>query len=212
MRSSILTAALAFLAAATWIPTGAARADLAADAEQHGDIDVAVTLDPTAQSGRASAAVKIHADRAAVWSHLTSCAGAKKLVPGLVDCAVIETGPDGSWQIIRHVIDYSWYVPRVHLVFRADYRYPDRISMVRVSGDLRVFDGTWELQEDGDFTIARYSLALAPGFWVPRWVVKAILRHDLPRLLRTLRVLAESPGAPSQSTAQTARHDDERDE
>jgi len=169
-----------------------ARADMAAEAEKHGDIDVAVSLDSGAQSGHASALVKIHAARAVVWSQLASCAHAATLVPGLVDCTVIETAPDHSWQLIRHVIDYSWYVPRLDFVFRADYSYPQRISIKRVSGNLRVFEGSWDLQQNGDFTIARYSLALAPGFWVPRWLVKAALKHDLPKMLRALRSLAES--------------------
>lgn len=169
---------------------------MALDAEQHGDIDLSVSLDPTAQSGRAEATVKIRAARAVVWSLLTSCANARKLVPGLVDCAVITSAPDHSWQLIRHVIAYSWYVPRLELVFRADYRYPGRISMTRVSGDLRVFESSWDLRSDGEFTIAHYSLALAPDFWVPRWLVRVALRHDLPKMLRALRSFAESARAP----------------
>ena len=187
MRSSFLAALLALTL------TGAAHAGLAADAEQHGDIDLSVTLDSSAQSGSARAAVRIHVDRPTVWALLTNCATALKLVPGLAECTVVETAPDHSWQLIRHVLDYSWYVPRLTFVSRADYAYPERISIRRVSGDMRVLEGSWDLQKDGDFTIAHYSLALAPGFWVPRWLIKAALRHDLPKMLRTLRSLAESP-------------------
>jgi len=172
---------------------GAARADKPDEADQHGDIDLHVSLDSSAQSGRAIATVRIHADRRTVWPLLTSCENARKLVPGLVDCSVIDTAPDNSWQLIRHVIDYSWYVPRLTFVFRADYRYPERITVERVSGDLRVLTGSWELEKDGDFTIAHYSLVLDPGFWVPHWVIRVALRHDLPKMLRSLRSLAESP-------------------
>ncbi|MGD0491174.1 MAG: SRPBCC family protein [Steroidobacteraceae bacterium] len=189
MRSSILAVALMLTFAGT-VHSGAAAA--ASDAEQHADIDVKVSVDPTAQSGRASAAVRIRAERGTVWSLLTSCKDAYRLVPGLVDCAVVETAPDRSWQLIRQVIDYSWYVPRLTFVFRADYRYPDRVSIKRVSGDLRVLEGAWDLEQDGDFTIARCSLAFAPGFWVPRWLVKAALKRELPKALRSLRSLAES--------------------
>jgi hypothetical protein len=187
VRSSLLAALLALSL------TGTAHADMAADAEQHGDIDLSVTLDSSAQSGSARAAVRIHADRPTVWALLTNCSSALKLVPGLAECTVIETAPDHSWQLIRHVVDYSWYVPKLTFVFRADYAYPERVSIRRVSGDLRVLEGSWDLQKDGDFTIAHYSLALAPGFWVPRWLIKTALRHDLPKMLRALRSLAESP-------------------
>jgi hypothetical protein len=61
------------------------------DSAQHGDIEVAVSLDAGEQSGSASATVRIHARREVVWSLITSCAEALHLVPGLVDCDVMET-------------------------------------------------------------------------------------------------------------------------
>lgn len=172
-------------------------APAAGEAGGSGDIAVAVSFDPVAESGRASGSVRIHAPRSAVWAVLTRCAEAFNLVPGLADCKVLKSAPDGSWQLIRHVIDYSWYVPKISFEFRADYRYPARISIERVSGDLKVLKATWDLEADGEFTVARCTLYLEPGFWVPRWLVKAALRHDVPRMLRALRAAAESRGGPA---------------
>ncbi len=114
------------------------------------------------------------------------------MVPGLVGCEVLETAPDGSWQLIRQVIDYSWYVPRLTYVLRAAYDYPARVSIERVSGDLSRAQGLVVSRERRRFHVAHYSLDLAPGFWVPRWLVRAALRHDLPKMLRALRARAES--------------------
>jgi hypothetical protein len=169
----------------------AVAADLAQESSQHGDIEVAVALDAAEQSGSASATIKIHARRGVVWSLITSCADALHLVPGLIGCDVIETAPDRSWQRFRHVLDYSWYVPKLTYEFRASYDYPSRVSIERLSGDLRVLRGSWSLQEDGDITIAHNAVDLAPGFWVPHWIVRAALRHDLPKMLRALRSRAE---------------------
>jgi hypothetical protein len=166
-------------------------ADLAQESAQHGDIDVAVMLDAGEQSGSASATVRIHARRELVWSLITSCAEALHLVPGLVACDVMETAPDRSWQRIRHVMDYSWYVPKLTYEIRAFYDQPSRVSIERISGDLRILRGSWALQSDGDYTIAHYAVILAPGFWVPRWIVRAALRRDLPKMLRALRTRAE---------------------
>jgi hypothetical protein len=174
------------------IPSIQARADIANDAEEHSDVEVSVALDPAAQSGRASASVKIHARREVIWPLLTSCKDALEMVPGLVTCEVLATAPDKSWQLIRQVMNYSWYVPRLTYVMRAEYEYPARVSIERVTGDLRVMKGSWYLESDGEFTVAHYALDLAPGFWVPRWLVRAALRHDLPKLLRALRERAES--------------------
>ena len=185
MRSSLI---IVFLC----LTVHAARAaNLAQESAQHGDIEVAVSLDDAEQSGSASASVRIHAHREVVWSLITSCTEALHLVPGLVACEVMETAPDGSWQSIRHVMDYSWYTPKLHYEIRASYDRPSRVSIERISGDLRVLRGSWALQSDGEETVAHYAVDLAPGFWVPRWIVRAALRRDLPRMLRALRARAE---------------------
>jgi hypothetical protein len=173
----------------------ASASDLAQESAQHGDLEVAVSLDPGEQSGSASASVRIHARREVIWQLITSCAEALRLVPGLVGCDVMQTAPDHSWQRIRNVIDYSWYIPKLTYEFRASYDQPSRVSIERISGDLRTLRGSWILQSDGDDTIAHYAIVLAPGFWVPHWVVRAALRRDLPKMLRALRTRAEAEQA-----------------
>ena len=173
MRSSFTIALLLFFA------QEALGADLAQESAQHGDIEVAVSLDAAEQSGSASASVRIHAPREVVWSLITSCSEALHLVPGLIACDVIETAPDQSWQRIRHVMDYSWYMPKLTYEIRATYDRPSRVSIERIAGDLRVLRGSWALQSDGAETLAHYAVDLAPGFWVPRWMVRAALRRAL---------------------------------
>jgi len=165
---------------------------LAHEAEQHGDIDVSVALDPDEQTGRASATVRIHAPRDVVWFLITDCSAALKMVPGLVACEVLESGPNGSWQLLRHVLDYSWFIRKLTYEIRATYDKPSRVTIERVSGDLRTLRVQWTLQSDGEYTVARYSVELAPGFWVPRWLVRSALKRDLPKMLRALRSRAES--------------------
>jgi hypothetical protein len=115
--------------------------------------------------------VRIHASRDVIRSLIKSCSEALRLVPGLVACTVLETAPDQSWQIIRHVLDYSWYVPKLTYEIRATYDDPTRVSIERISGDLSVLKGSWYLQSDGDYTIAHYAV---------------------PKMLRALRARAES--------------------
>jgi Polyketide cyclase / dehydrase and lipid transport len=170
----------------------AVPASLAQDAAQHSDIEVRVFLDPAEQSGNAKATVRIHARREVVWSLITSCPESVALVPGLVACEVLETAPDRSWQRIRHVMNYSWFVPKLTYEIRASYDQPSRVSIERISGDLRILRGSWVLNSDGDYTLAHYAVDLAPGFWVPKWIVRSALRHDLPKMLRALRSRAEA--------------------
>lgn len=183
---------LLFLTAFLALAQAARAADLPADAAQQGDIDVSVALDAAEQSGSANATERIHAHREVVWKLITSCPEAMSMIPGLIACTVLETAPDQSWQRIRHVMNYSWYVPTVTYEMRASYQRPAHVAIERVSGDLRVLRGSWDLQEDGEYTIAHYKVDLAPGFWVPRWVVHAALKRDLPKMLRSLRSRAEA--------------------
>jgi hypothetical protein len=170
----------------------ACPADLAPEPGQPSDIEVSVSLDAAEQSGYANATVRIHARREVVWSLITSCPESLALVPGLQVCEVVETAPDRSWQLIRHVMNYSWFVPKVSYEIRAAYDPPSRVSIERVSGDLRTLRGSWVLKSDGDYTLAHYMVDLAPGFWVPHWIVRSALRHDLPKMLRALRTRAEA--------------------
>jgi hypothetical protein len=93
-------------------------------------------------------------------------------------------------------MNYSWYVPKITYVIRASYDPPSKVTIERVSGDLRTLRGSWELQKSGDYTIAHYSVDLAPGFWVPHWIVRSVLKKDLPRMLRALRTRAETAPKP----------------
>ena len=67
-----------------------------------------------------------------------------------------------------------------------------------VSGDLTSLRGEWTMQSDGAYTIAHYDIAIEPGHWVPHWIVRAALKHDLPKMLQALRNRAEAmrPGNP----------------
>jgi hypothetical protein len=181
------TSLLFALLLAGWLPNASPAAPTPG-AAQGDDTDVEFV--------QTSATLRVHARRETVWALLTSCATALELVPGLKECQVLDTAPDGSWQLIRQVMDYSWYVPKLTYVLRDTYDYPTRISIERDSGDLRTLKAAWYLQADGEFTVLRYSFEVAPGFWVPRWLVRIALKHDLPKMLRTLRVRAESSVGP----------------
>jgi hypothetical protein len=151
-----------------------------------------ITTDPSEASSIATASIRIHATKAALWDILTSCAEALQIVPGLMQCEVQETAPDQSWQRIRQVMEYSWFTPRMSYVVLASYNKPDGIAFEKIAGDQIRLRGSWHLQRDGDYTVAQYVLEFAPGFWAPRWFVRAALKRDLPKMLRSLRAHAEA--------------------
>jgi uncharacterized protein YndB with AHSA1/START domain len=152
-------------------------------------------IDPDRPRGRVRAAVLIRARPEAIWSVMTDCRQTPLFVPGLRHCRRVEGAADGRWEDIEHEIRYSWFMPTVRYVFRADYDRPHRIDFHRISGDLKQEEGTWLLTPtpDGAATLVEYEMYLDPGFWIPQLLVNRSLRKDLPAILTGLRERVEQP-------------------
>jgi uncharacterized protein YndB with AHSA1/START domain len=156
-------------------------------------VDGAGTIDPAAPRGRVRAAVQIPAPPDAIWSVMTDCAQAPHYVPGLKRCRRIDGARDGSWEDIEHEVRYSWLLPAVRYVFRAQYDRPHRVDFHRIRGDLKEEQGTWLLirSPDGAATLVEYEVYLDPGFWIPQFLVVRMLRKDVPAVLSGLRERVE---------------------
>ena len=182
------------------LPVGSAQASWVADpavqrrlTEREVVVEASPAADPERPRGRVRAAVLIHARPEAIWAVMTDCRETLRFVPGLKRCRRVDGAPDGRWDDIEQEIRYSWYLPTVRYVFRADYDPPRRIDFHRISGDLKEEEGTWVLQPtaDGAATVVEYEMYLDPGFWVPQALVNRSLRKDLPAALVGLRERVE---------------------
>ncbi len=176
-----------------WRLSDAIRAGLG-----RGEIVVEAEVTRDKPGGEVRAAVEIDASPEEVFRTLTDCSKALIFVPHLEHCQVLETAPDGSWQIVEHQVDHGWFAPTSRYVFRAEYEDFRRIRVSRVSGDLRVNQGTWEFtpSPDGASTIVTYDAHVVPRSYVPRWLLRSALRSDLPALLEGLRSTCESQFEP----------------
>jgi uncharacterized membrane protein len=177
---------LALAAQTGWVAEPGVQQRLAA-----GEVVVqsATAVDPAAPRGRVHAAVRIQASPEAIWSVMTDCSQAPLYVPGLKSCRRIDGAPDGRWEDIEHEVRYSWLLPTIRYVFRAQYDRPHRIDFHSISGDLKEQTGTWYLTQTPDrtATVVEYELYLDPGFWIPQFLVARTLRKDVPAVLSGLR-------------------------
>jgi uncharacterized protein YndB with AHSA1/START domain len=179
---------------------GAGAQDWTLSAEDMALLDrreVLLPPDPNHERGDGNfrAAIEIDAPAERVFRTMTDCAQALKFVPNLTRCSVLETAPDGSWQVILHEVSYEWFVPRASYVFRAEYEPFTRVRFSAVRGDFDVNEGVWELiaRRDGAATVVTYRARVVPRFFVPRWLALASLKRDLPELLQGLRARCEAP-------------------
>jgi uncharacterized protein YndB with AHSA1/START domain len=183
---------------AGWLADPAVQRRLA---EREVVVAAAAAVDPDRPRGRVRAAVLIRAQPEAVWAVMTDCRQTPLFVPGLKRCRRLEGAADGRWEDIEHEIRYSWFMPTVRYVFRADYERPHRIDFHRISGDLKQEEGTWVLTPtpDGSGTVVEYEMYLDPGFWIPQALINRSLRKDLPAALAGLRERVErAPLEPTQ--------------
>ena len=145
------------------------------------------------------AAVLIEAPPERVFRTLTDCAQALRVVPHLKRCAVLDTAADGSWQEVEQTVDYGWLAPRAHYVFHADYDRFERIRFSNLRGDFHENHGAWEFHalKGGRATLVVYRARVVPAFFVPRWMMRSMLKRDLPDLMRGLRARSEAARPPA---------------
>jgi hypothetical protein len=160
-------------------------------------VQTATATDPARPQGWVRAAVRIRAPAERIWSVITDCKQTVAFVPGLKRCRRVGHATDGQWEDIEHEVRYSWFLPSIRYVFRAEYHRPDRIDFHRVSGDVKEEQGTWLLMQtpDAATTTVQYEMYLDPGFWVPQTLVARSLRRDLPAALTGLKERVERSAA-----------------
>jgi ribosome-associated toxin RatA of RatAB toxin-antitoxin module len=147
------------------------------------------------------AAVKVSASPEQVFRTLTDCAEALRFIPHLKRCKVVDTAVDGRWQNVEQQVDYGWLAPRATYVFHAEYERFSHIRFSNVRGDFHENRGVWTFRpiDDGRATLVTYEARVAPAFYVPRWMMRNMLRRDLPDLMRGLRAHVER-SAPATAT------------
>jgi uncharacterized protein YndB with AHSA1/START domain len=145
------------------------------------------------------AVVQIGVPPQQVFRTLTDCAQALRFVPHLKRCAVIDTAADGRWQDVEQTVDYGWLAPRSRYVFHAEYEPYERIRFSHVRGDFHENEGAWEFRpvQGGRATLVFYRARVSPAFYVPRWLMRSMLKRDLPDLMRGLRARAEAGPPPA---------------
>jgi hypothetical protein len=160
-------------------------------------VTTAAAIDPGRPRGRVLAAILIKGAPEAIWLVVTDCVQAPLFVPRLKRCRRIEGASDGSWEEFEQEVQYSWFLPTVRYIFRAEYDRPRRIQFRRISGDLKDEEGTWLLTPlpDGPTTLVQYEVYVDPGFWIPQVLVSRSLRKDLPAALAGLRDRVQNAAA-----------------
>ena len=138
-------------------------------------------------------AAEIDAPATAIWDVLKACEIAPEYVPNVQSCKKLEELDGGRAELFVQTIKPVFFLPTFEHEFRLDYTPYSRIDVNRVSGPIAHMQGTWWLlPEDNGRILLVYEFALDPGMPIPRFLVRATLRRDLPKVISAVRERAEA--------------------
>jgi hypothetical protein len=168
-----------------WIDrTAIAAREILVDTEKRSDRPLTVDV---------RLAAEIDAPAAAIWDVLKACEVAPEYVPNVVSCKKLEEVDNGRAELFVQTVKPVFFMPTFEHVFRLDYTPYTRIDVSRVSGPIAHMQGSWWLlpQDNGRILLV-YELALDPGMPIPRFMVRATLKRDLPKIVAAVRERAEA--------------------
>lgn len=138
-------------------------------------------------------AAEVDAPATAIWDVLKACEIAPEYVPNVVSCTKVEELDGGRADLFVQTVKPIFFLPTFEHEFRLDYTPYTRIDVNRVSGPIEHMQGTWWLlPQDNGHILLVYELALDPGMPIPRFLVRATLKRDLPKVVAAVRERAEA--------------------
>jgi len=154
---------------------------------------VTVTADPRGAAGIIHGQIDVNAPRAVVWAIMVDCARVPSLMVNVKYCHVLQRDPAGRWDVREQVTKAS-LLPGVRTVMRSEYDAPHTVEFHRTDGDFKILEGEWRLEtlDGGARTRVTYQSRISSPFAAPSFMVRAVLRNDLPATLENLRKASEA--------------------
>lgn len=160
---------------------------------QAGEI-LAQTIHEEKSGGAARVTALFHADADAIWNVIGYCENEFIYVRGLEVCEVLVPG----LQYIKkhHRVNTNWYTPTLDFVFEARRTSPTHGDFNLVEGDLKVLEGQWDFQPSaaGEGLVVTHDIRIQSRLPAPRWLVRRVLKNDLPDMLACVRGMAGASG------------------
>lgn len=154
------------------------------------------TIHSDKSGGAARVTALFHAEADAVWNVIGYCENEFIYVRGLELCEVLVPG----LQYIRkhHRVNNNWYTPTLDFVFEARRTSPTHGDFKLVGeGDLKVMQGQWDLRPaaTGEGLVVSHDIRIQSRLPAPRWLVRRVLKTDLPDMLACVRGMANASGS-----------------
>jgi len=128
---------------------------------------------------------------------MLDCARTSEISPDIRACDVLETAPDGSWDIRKQKFAIGKFLPKIKTTFRTHYSNGPNgghiMKIEKVSGDLKVQEGRWDIISLGpDQSRVIYQAAIKPSVPIPGKIIRKQVAKGIPDILQNLRNVAEA--------------------
>jgi hypothetical protein len=144
--------------------------------------------------GAARVTALFHSDVNTIWNIIGYCKYEFIYVRGLKLCEVLVPGQ--YYTEVHHRVRSSWYTPTMDFTFEASRTSPTHGEFHLLGGDLEVMEGQWNFVPlaDTDSIIVIHEIRIQPRIPSPKWLVRRVLKNDLPDMLACMRGLAKASG------------------
>ncbi|MCW8926464.1 MAG: hypothetical protein OQJ84_09420 [Xanthomonadales bacterium] len=154
------------------------------------------TIHEDKSGGAARVTGLFYAEPEEIWNVIGYCKNEFVYVRGLEVCEVLVPG----LQYIKkhHRVNNNWYTPTLDFVFEARRTSPTHGDFNLVGGDLKVMEGQWDFQPapGGEGLVVSHDIRIQSKLPAPRWLVRRVLKKDLPDMLACIRGMAGASGNP----------------
>jgi hypothetical protein len=181
--SCLAVSCLSATAAPAWAPTASGEQDL----KEGRPVS---QVDPAPDGAvMIHAAIEIPAPPKVVWSVMSDCAKANRLVVTVTSCRILESDPAHNTEVRETVTKGNFIVPTIHNVVREQLQPYTVIKFEKAGGDLKEEQGEWRLValQGGAATRVIYENLVSADIMAPAPLVRAGMRKDVAKVMLNLK-------------------------
>ncbi|MBV8684159.1 MAG: SRPBCC family protein [Caulobacteraceae bacterium] len=187
--SCLAISCLSASAAPAWAPTASGE-------QQLKDGHPVSQVDPAPDGAvMIHAAIDIPAPPKVVWTVMSDCSKANRLVVTVMSCRILESDPAHNTEVRETVTKGNFIVPTIQNVVREELQPYSVIKFQKAGGNLKEEQGEWRLValQGGTVTRVIYENLVSVDVAAPAYLVRAGMRRDVAKVMINLKRECTTP-------------------
>lgn len=111
-----------------------------------------------------------------------------RFMPDVKTSVILERAPGRLVVEQQAVSKFMMFSKEVHMVLEVNERSDSLEFVDRCGKSFKSYQGSWRVEPKGTGSIVTYELNAQPGFDVPEFILKRLLKRDSGQLINRLRI------------------------